>query len=420
MGSTGNSTNTDVVHAAEQLLAAAKAYDNGDVAAKMGLLNQVGKFRFLVEGPMEVIMRQWDATHVTAALKLLISTGALQAIPINGSTTAKELADKVGLDESAISMSHKSRSVKVISALKARTVRPLRIICIQGIVDEPEPDVYAANDKTRSFLEGPIHFFWKVLLDQEHAYSQLPRYFKTHTKEDLFDLKKSPYAFAKDREGMTYYQVISDDPERFEMFNNSLVHMDAQMPVLGMFPFASLKAQVEADPSRAFIVDIGGGHGRVLRSVLEEAPAGFGAQSILQDRADVLASIPDADLPHITKMEHDFFTPQPVRGAHVYLFRRILHDFYEPVCIELVKNVASAMNENSRLLIGDFVVPEKTNVGDDMMIYWMDFCMMMITGKEKTKKQFEEILDAAGCELVKIWPHPISPQAIVEARLKRK
>lgn len=104
--------------------------------------------------------------------------------------------------------------------------------------------------------------------------------------------------------------------------------------------------------------------------------------------------------------------------AHVYLLRRILHDFYEPVCIDIVKNIASAMGPTSRLLIGDFVVPEKSHIGDDFMVYWLDFSMMMLTGQEKTAKQFENILDAAGLELVKIWPYDFGAQAVVEARLK--
>lgn len=98
------------------------------------------------------------------------------------------------------------------------------------------------------------------------------------------------------------------------MFNQTLVQMDAQMPVRGMFPFDSLRAQVEAAPERPFIVDVGGGYGKVLMSILEEAPRGFGAKCILQDRPDVLAAIPDESIPGVEKMAHDFFTPQPVQS----------------------------------------------------------------------------------------------------------
>lgn len=98
------------------------------------------------------------------------------------------------------------------------------------------------------------------------------------------------------------------------MFNKTLVQMDETMPILGMYPFSSLKNQVEAEPDRPFIVDVGGGLGRVLMSIQKEAPAGFGAKMILQDRPDVLDAIDPESVPHVTKMEHDFFTPQPVKS----------------------------------------------------------------------------------------------------------
>lgn len=44
--------------------------------------------------------------------------------------------------------------------------------------------------------------------------------------------------------------------------------------------------------------------------------------------------------------------------------------------------------------------------------------MMIISGKEKTKDEFVKIFDAAGLELVKIWPLGLGAQSIVEAKLK--
>ena len=100
------------------------------------------------------------------------------------------------------------------------------------------------------------------------------------------------------------------------MFNNTMVQIETTIPVLGMFPFASLKDQVEAEPDRPFIVDIGGGKGQALKQVQQEVPNGFGAKMILQDRPDVLESVPDKEIPGIEKMEHDFFTEQPVKSMY--------------------------------------------------------------------------------------------------------
>jgi hypothetical protein len=148
---------------------------------------------------------------------------------------------------------------------------------------------------------------------------KLPEYFKTHSREDLYDLKKSPFAYGHGLEGMTYYEAISHTPERLHMFNTTMVQMEQSVPILGLFPFASMKEEVEAEKDRPFVVDIGGGQGQALIALQKEAPAGFGAKLILQDRAVVLDKLPDERIPNIEKMVYDFHTPQPVKSKQSIL-----------------------------------------------------------------------------------------------------
>jgi hypothetical protein len=100
------------------------------------------------------------------------------------------------------------------------------------------------------------------------------------------------------------------------MFNKAMMQQEASLPTLGMFPFTSLKHQVEAEPERAFIVDIGGGRGQSLLLIQKETSNGFGtgAKMILQDRPVVLDSIPEEMVPGIEKMPYDYYTPQPVKS----------------------------------------------------------------------------------------------------------
>jgi hypothetical protein len=156
------------------------------------------------------------------------------------------------------------------------------------------------------------------------AFSKLPEYFKTHSGKDLLDLKKSPFAYAMGLEGLTYYEAISHNPDRFQMFNDTLSQMEKNMPILGMFPFASLKDQVEAEPERPFIVDIGAGKGQSLLAIQKEVPEGFGAKMILQDRPDVIESLKPDDIPGIEPMAYDFFEPQPVKSNSLQLYTTAL------------------------------------------------------------------------------------------------
>lgn len=76
------------------------------------------------------------------------------------------------------------------------------------------------------------------------------------------------------------------------------------------------------------------------------------------------------------------------------------------------------MGPTSRLIIADSIRPERTDIGGEMLNYWMDFCMLMLNGKEKSKKEFEDIVDAAGLKIVKVWSYPVGTHSHIECRLK--
>ena len=105
--------------------------------------------------------------------------------------------------------------------------------------------------------------------------------------------------------------------------------------------------------------------------------------------------------------------------AHVYFMRRLLHDFYIPVCIDILKNVVPAMSPDSRLLICDMLVPERVEMGGPMEMHWLDFSLMKISGREKTLTEFIGMFDEVGLELVKVYPSGIGKTAMMETRLKR-
>jgi hypothetical protein len=75
------------------------------------------------------------------------------------------------------------------------------------------------------------------------------------------------------------------------------------------------------------------------------------------------------------------------------------------------------MAPDSRLLIAEMVVPPMPE-GIDKTAYWMDFCMLIIGGKERSEKEFSNLLDSAGLKLVKIWRSEVGNQTVIECRLK--
>jgi hypothetical protein len=103
--------------------------------------------------------------------------------------------------------------------------------------------------------------------------------------------------------------------------------------------------------------------------------------------------------------------------AHIYYLRRIMHNWQDAECRKILQNIADAIAPDSRLLIAEMVVPIVPE-GIDKTVYWMDMCMLIIGSKERSEKDFSELLDSANLKLVKIWPSSVGSQTVIECRLK--
>ena len=102
--------------------------------------------------------------------------------------------------------------------------------------------------------------------------------------------------------------------------------------------------------------------------------------------------------------------------AYIYHLRRILHNWGDDEARKILKNIAEAMALDSRLLIGEMIIPEKAGV--NKYIYMLDMAMMVIGGKERSEKDFSDLLDSVGLKLVKVWTSKTGNQTMIEARLK--
>ena len=68
-------------------------------------------------------------------------------------------------------------------------------------------------------------------------------------------------------------------------------------------------------------------------------------------------SLPADILERVEFFEHDFFTPQPVKDADVYLLRMIIHDWADVDAVRILKELTEVMKEGSRIVIMDMVLP---------------------------------------------------------------
>jgi hypothetical protein len=106
-------------------------------------------------------------------------------------------------------------------------------------------------------------------------------------------------------------------------------------------------------------------------------------------------------------------------GAKAYFMRMIMHDYADPVDIQILTKLANAMSPDSRILICEMVLPPRVTEADFPSAV-MDQAVMTMGGKERTEAGFAKLFDAAGLQLAHVWRVPGVPGACVEARLRTK
>ena len=184
------------------------------------------------------------------------------------------------------------------------------------------------------------------------------------------------------------------------------------------FPISTeLCPGAKKDEEAVLLVDVGGNFGHEAASFHAAHPDHPG-RLILQDLPIMIEKVEKTGKPPgVEPMAYDFFGPQPIKGARAYYFRSICHDWDDASCEKFLSNTAKAMEPGySRMLIDEYVLPD---VNAPIRGSSMDFLMMMFcAGIERTRGQWENLLDRCGLEIVKVWGGRSDYEQVIEAKLK--
>jgi 2,7-dihydroxy-5-methyl-1-naphthoate 7-O-methyltransferase len=148
------------------------------------------------------------------------------------------------------------------------------------------------------------------------------------------------------------------------------------------------------------VVDVGGGTGALLTSVLDAHP---GTRGILVDLPRTVARArPDE---RIERRPQSFFDPLP-EGADLYLLKSILADWPDVDAVRILRRCAEAAGAHGRVVLLNGVSPEP--VADDVMM------ALLVGGKHRTLPEFEELARTAGLEVTQAGPQ--ASRFVVECR----
>jgi SAM-dependent methyltransferase len=205
--------------------------------------------------------------------------------------------------------------------------------------------------------------------------------------------------------GMPVFDYYARHPEEAAIFNDAMTSGSAvvESAVLEAFDFSPYRK----------VVDVGGGHGRFLSSILKAHPR---AEGVLFDAPQVVEGAvgrleAEGLAGRCRVVGGDFFEAVP-EGGDLYVMKWIVHDWDDRRSLEILKNCHRAMAEGGALLLVESVLPEG---GGASFGHFADLNMMVMTGgKERTEAEFRALLGATGFALTGIRPTR-SPVSLVMA-----
>ena len=206
--------------------------------------------------------------------------------------------------------------------------------------------------------------------------------------------------------GVSMWELLDRDPDYAATFNEAMTRLTA-------LDWPTIAAAYDFTPFRR-IVDVGGGHGQLLASMLSAAPA---AEGVLLEQEPMLPHaeqrLREAGVLSRCRLEGGSFFERVPDDGDLYVMRRVIHDFDDEQALVLLTTVRRDMPAGATLLLLESVVPPG---GGPHFAKSLDLDMLLfVGGRERTEPEFATLLGRAGLEMTRIVP-TISMICLVEAR----
>lgn len=252
--------------------------------------------------------------------------------------------------------------------------RMLRLVCAVKLADEAGPSLYRSNELTQAIAEPGLEAGFMFLFDNNFGPQSTMSNMVSYSKENGY--KAPPTAFdgpfqrARDIVGTSTFQHwIDKDPVSLSRLSASMQRIQrgirnwsAWFPAEAIFG-----SEAKQNSDRVFFVDFAGGFGHDLSAFAAKYPDQQ-ARFVLQDLPNVIDEgeakrVKDGSQldSRIELSKHDFFHPQPIKAAKIYYMHKILHDWPDLECVQILKGLKDAMAPDSRIFVNDVILLEQGN-----------------------------------------------------------
>ncbi|KAB8271650.1 S-adenosyl-L-methionine-dependent methyltransferase [Aspergillus minisclerotigenes] len=299
--------------------------------------------------------------------------------------------------------------------------RMMRLLVAHGFAEEPEPCEYLPTALSKEMTQRTsIGVVESLFLEFLPGIQKVPEYLQVIGYKSPEDPLFAPLQYAHNfkQDGFAW---LCENPAALTRFNAFMEGQRADRPHWAdWFPIPDqILASAHKGSDGPLLVDIGGGRGHDLLGFKQRFPEAPG-KLVLEDLPTVIEearSALDLEGNGIDAVGYDFFAQeQPIKGARVYYFRNIFHDWSDDKARLIIKNLVPAMERGySKVLMEEYIIPDKNARALEGMtdIAVMVFC----SGLERTRQRFTNLLESAGLKVTKFWTREGDGQGIIEAEL---
>src|SRR2546426_3045146 len=189
--------------------------------------------------------------------------------------------------------------------------------------------------------------------------------------------------------GANGFHHFENDPDGARLFNRAMVDLTQ--------PGARAVAQTVDFSGMSLIVDVGGGSGELIATILAEQPS---LRGILFDLAHATNTAGERLAAagvnrRCAIVTGSFFDAIPGE-ADAYLLKSVLHDWDDDAAVQILRNCRRAMGPRAKLLVIERIAPKHfSSSARDQDIARSDLHMLIGTGgRERTESEYRAMLEA--------------------------
>ncbi|RZB69914.1 probable O-methyltransferase 3 [Glycine soja] len=196
--------------------------------------------------------------------------------------------------------------------------------------------------------------------------------------------------------GMMLWDYAGADPKHNNLFNDAMASDARFVTSLVIEKCKGVFMGLES------LVDVGGGTGTMAKAIAKSFPR---VECIVFDLPHVVSGLKGSE--NLKYVAGDMFEAIP--PADAILLKWILHDWNDKECVDILKKCKEAITrkgKEGKVIIIDMVVENEKRDDESVetQLFFDMLMMVLVTGKERSKKEWAKLISSAGYNNYKITP----------------